>query len=39
MKVDCPVGDLTILWHLFQQPSVQHKLYAVGIWEIGRSKF
>jgi len=30
MKVGCPVEDLQILFHLFQQVSVQQKLYAMG---------
>ena len=35
MKVDCPVGDQKILWHLFQQVSVQQKLY---IYAVGKMK-
>jgi hypothetical protein len=30
MKVECPVGDLEIVCHLFQKESVQQKLYAMG---------
>jgi hypothetical protein len=30
MEGDCPVGDLKILWHLFQQIIVQQKLYTLG---------
>jgi hypothetical protein len=29
MKVECPVGDLKIVCHLFHKVSVQQKLYAM----------
>jgi hypothetical protein len=30
MKVDCPVADLKILQHLFQQADVQQRLKIMG---------